>query len=291
MHGTTNLNFFPIGCRIPPKLQLLVTLRYYATGDLQLTVADCSYISQPSVSICVQNVTYAICQLSAEYIKFPSPAEEDDMMRKFQEVTRMPGVIGCIDGSLIPIRSPGGPDAELYRGRKGFFALNVMAVCDPHMIITNLVVNWPGSAHDSRIFRESGLCAALEREEYRGVLLGDKGYACTSYLFTPLREPNTAKERRYNSVHAKTRNLIERTFGIWKRRFGVLNKCLRTKLPTAKRIITACAILHNIARLNNIPLEGEDELQFEENANENNEGGNDVGPRGARRAQYIERHF
>ncbi|MPC76630.1 hypothetical protein E2C01_071047 [Portunus trituberculatus] len=34
------------GCRIPPKLQLLVTLRYYATGDFQLTMGDCCDMSQ-----------------------------------------------------------------------------------------------------------------------------------------------------------------------------------------------------------------------------------------------------
>lgn len=160
------------------------------------------------------------------------------------------------------------------------------------MIITNLVVNWPGSAHDSRIFRESGLCAALERGEYRGVLLGDKGYRCTSYLFTPLRHPETARERQYNSAHTRTRNLIERTFGILKRRFAVLDKCLRTKFSTSKRIITACVILHNIARLHNIPLEAEEELNGEDQPNDvDADGGDEVGPLGARRAQYIQRHF
>ncbi|KAK4304156.1 hypothetical protein Pmani_023876 [Petrolisthes manimaculis] len=146
----------------------------------------------------------------------------------------MPGVIGCLDGTLIWIRSPGGPDAELYRGRKGYFALNVMAVCDPNMMIFNIIVNWPGSAHDSRIFRESDLCDALERGEYRGVLLGDKGYRCTSYLFTPLRQPETARERRYNYAHTRTRNLIEWTFGILKTRFAVLDKSHKYHTTTHK---------------------------------------------------------
>ncbi|KAG0717196.1 putative nuclease HARBI1 [Chionoecetes opilio] len=192
-------------------------------------MADCNEMSQQSVSHYVKNVTYAICQVAAEFIKFPSPAE-NTLMRDFEEVAVMPGIIGCVDGTLIHIKSPGGPDAEHNRGRKVFFALNVMAVCDANMVITNLVVNWPGSAHDSRVYRESGLCAALERGEYRGVLLGDKGYRCDYYLFTPLRNLVTAKDYRYNAAHAKTRNLIERTFGILKRRFGVLGKCLRTEL-------------------------------------------------------------
>ena len=54
-------------------------------------------MSQQAVSVCVKNVTHALCQLVADYIKFPTPAEENDMMRLFEEVAGMPGLIGCID--------------------------------------------------------------------------------------------------------------------------------------------------------------------------------------------------
>ena len=245
-------------------------------------------MSQQSVSVCVKNVTGAICQLVADYIKFPTPAEENNVMRLFEEVAGMPGIIGCIDGVLIPIISPGGQDAELYRCRKNFFALNVMAICDADMLFTNLVVNWPGSVHDSRVFKESGVCAALNRGDHKGILLGDKGYGCDNHLFTPLREPQTAKERRYNAAHAKTRNLIERTFGVLKRRFGILEKKLRTELATSQKIVTACAILHNIARINNVPLIGD---PVEVNDEDYDEGLDDEGPRAVRRARYIEHHF
>lgn len=210
--------FFLAGLPIPPRLQLLVTLRYYATGSFQLDMRDCCDMSQPSVSTCVKTVTSAICQLAGDYIKFPSPAEEQDVMPQFAEVAAMPRVIGCVDGVHIPVISPGGDNAELYRCRKGFFSLNVMGVCNSSMLFTNLVVNWQGSAHDARIFSESILCATLEGGQYRGYLLGDSGYACKSYLLTPIRVPRSVKERHYNASHIKTRNLIERTFGVWKKK-------------------------------------------------------------------------
>ena len=92
----------------------------------------------------------------------------------------------------------------------------------------------------------------------------------------PLSEPGTEKETWYNTDYARTRNLIERTFGIWKQRFAVL-KCLQTELSTAKRIMTACAILHNIVTVNNIPLETEND-QHEENASDIDIDGGDDGP-------------
>ncbi|XP_050704623.1 putative nuclease HARBI1 isoform X1 [Eriocheir sinensis] len=277
------------GLAIPPHLQLLVTLRYYVTGSLQLDMGDCCDMSQPSVSTCVKTVTSAICQLAVDYIKFPSPAEEQDAMQQFAQISVMPGVIGCVGGIHIPIISPGGQDAELYRCREGFFSLNVMGVCNSSMLFTNLVVNWPGSVHDAHIFSESALCAALERGQYRGYLLGDSEYPCKNYLLTPIQVPKTVKEEHYNESHIKTRNLIEKTFGIWKKRFGLLSTPMRTALSTSKKIVTACAILHNIAILNKLPIDMPEE-ELEQN-NINIIAGDDGGPGDACRAIIIERFF
>lgn len=280
---------FLAGLPISPRLQLLVTLRYFVTGRFQLDTGECIDMSQSSVSNFIRTVTSAICQLAGDYIKFPSPAEEQEVMRQFAEAAGMPEVIGCVGGVHIPIMSPGGEGAELYRCRKGFFSLNVMGVCNSSMLFTNLVVNWQGGVHDAHIFRASGLCAALEGGQYRGYLLGDSGYPCKSYLLTPIRVPSTAKERHYNDSHSKTRNLIQRTFGIWKKRFVILTRIMRTALPTSKKIVVACAILHNIAILNKLPMDMPEEKL--ESITTDMHAEDDVGPGEARRAAIIEKFF
>ncbi|XP_042234059.1 putative nuclease HARBI1 [Homarus americanus] len=216
---------------------------------------------QPSVSKCVRDVSAAIVTLARDYIKFPLPGQEEEFMQEFAS-TGMPGVIGCVDGTHIPIRSPGEPNPELYRCRKNFFSINVMAVCDAHMKFTNLVVNWPGSAHDSRIFSTSRLCDSLQAGDYQGFLLGDSGYALRPYILTPIHNPSEEKQRKYNRSHIKTRATIERTFGVWKRRFAVLQH-VRSKLCTTQNIINACAVLHNIALISGLPLDIED-MHFED---------------------------
>lgn len=50
------------------------------------------------------------------------------------------------------------------------------------------------------------------------------------------------------SVTIKTRNVIERFFGVWKRRFSVMAVGLREQLIRVFPIITATLVLHNIAR-------------------------------------------
>lgn len=79
--------------------------------------------------------------------------------------------------------------------------------------------------------------------------LGDGGYQQLKYLFTPIRNPRNRSEELYNRAHIATRNTVERLNGILKRRFSCLSKKLCTKLSTTLLIITACAVLHNIATL------------------------------------------
>ena len=254
-----NLCFFSVltGCSIPAHFQLLTAVMYFATGSFQLCLADCSGMSAASVCKIVRSISTVLCSLAPIYIKFPEPADIPDLTKNFFAIAGMPGVFGCIDGSYINIVSPGGNNAELYRSRKGRFAINVMAICDHNLVFRNVISSWPGSVHDSRVFDNSRVCMLLEEGNYSGYLLGDSGYPCRKYLMTPLLAPTTEKEHRYNSAHIRTRNLIERAFGVLKRRFGILNKEVRTRLPTTKKIIMASVILHNIARLHNIPLPDE----------------------------------
>lgn len=91
-----------------------------------------------------------------------------------------------------------------------------------------------------------------------GMLVGDAGYPSLSFLLTPFGNPTTDEEIRYNMIHGRTRIIVERTFGIWKRRFPCLSRGLTTKLLTSTTIIVACAVLHNLSLIFNDRFEEED---------------------------------
>lgn len=141
----------------------------------------------------------------------------------------------------------GGDDAERFRNRKGYFSINVQTLADPKLKIQNIVARWPGSAHDSMIFNNSRLKALMENNYEDCFLVGDSGYPLETYLMTPLQNPITRAEHLYNNSLNRTRNVVERSYGVWKRRFPCLSMGLRTKLETTLHIIVATAILHNIA--------------------------------------------
>ena len=122
----------------------------------------------------------------------------------------------------------------------------------------NIVARWPGSTHDSHIFRTSSFSNYLENNQQNledGIFLGDSGYALKPYLMTPYNDPVTAHQRAYNRAHKKTRVIIEQTFGRWKRRFHLLRSEVRMQPEKVCQLIGACATLHNIAITFNEPME------------------------------------
>lgn len=118
----------------------------------------------------------------------PSASDAPHVMEQFREIGNMPGVIGAIDCTHIQIRRPTCAPPGLYRNRKGYFSLHVQAVCGPNLEFYNVIVRWWGSVHDSNIFENSRLCQEMEDGRRRGHLLGDMGYTCHHYLFTPIVE-------------------------------------------------------------------------------------------------------
>jgi hypothetical protein len=80
-----------------------------------------------------------------------------------------------------------------------------------------------------------------------GLLVGDSGYTLSPYMMTPLRNPVTREEQLFNEAQIRTRNPVERQYGVWKRRFPVLSLGMRVRVDHVLTIIVATAVLHNLA--------------------------------------------
>ncbi|KAK0151192.1 putative nuclease HARBI1 [Merluccius polli] len=123
-----------------------------------------------------------------------------------------------------------------------------LIICDAAYIISNVEAKWPGSVHDSRIYRESNLSNRLQRGEFDGLLLGDRGYPCQPRLLTPHPDPEPGPQQNFNQPHCRTRARVEMTIGLLKACFQCLCH-LRVTPERACDIIVACVVLHNIATI------------------------------------------
>lgn len=93
-------------------------------------------------------------------------------------------IVGAIDCTHIKISRPRGIEhSEIYRNRKGYFSINAQAIVGPDMMFYDLVVRWPGSAHDSRIFRNSRVYTRLRSRDIQGKL---NIYIHVSHYFSKL---------------------------------------------------------------------------------------------------------
>ncbi|GJQ70857.1 hypothetical protein Trydic_g779 [Trypoxylus dichotomus] len=128
-----------------------------------------------------------------------------------------------------------------------FSAINVQTVSDTNLKLCD-IVRWPGATHDQTIFNNSNLKHEFENSTFgRFLLVGDSGYTLQPYLMIKHQEARTAAENLYNESTIKTRNVVERQYVFWKRRFPILRFGMRLNLDRVMTIVVATTVLHNIA--------------------------------------------
>ncbi|XP_065366368.1 putative nuclease HARBI1 [Calliphora vicina] len=248
----------------PPKnssgvssvLKLSACLRIFAEGGYQTGVGKDSDVAlaQPTFSKVLTEVVRILeAQLCPVWIKFPTTAEEKRKIAlAFYIKYKIPGVIGCVDGTHIQIIAPS-KNKHLFYNRKGNYSLNATLICDHELRIRYVNATHPGACHDSFIWRTSNIRAHLEGKYLQGShnfwLLGDAGYPLEPWLLTPHRVPEDGStEMRFNEVHSKSRNIIERTNGVLKNRWRCLigARVLHYCPEKAAKITNVCCALHNI---------------------------------------------
>jgi hypothetical protein len=141
-------------------------------------------------------------------------------------------------------------------------------VCDHHRQILDIFVGYPGSVHDSRVFRSSSLFATLQQKCDNYHLLGDSGYPLRSHLMTRFRNRGqlTRAQTNYNAALASNRYVIEHCFGLLKQKFRQL---YHVKLRTIRDIvhfIRACCVIHNLAINDDVPFDDNNQMVDQQNA-------------------------
>jgi hypothetical protein len=198
----------------------------------------------------------------------PSPSEIRDNPKLWPFFK---DALGAIDGSHIHCAPPA-IDRASYRNRKGFCSQNCLFACNFSLQFVYSLTEWEGSATDARVFEDAcqhdlqipatkyyladagfPLCDRL-LVPYRGVRyhLAEWGRAnvwcvtsmTVSILLTSVARPRNMQEL-FNLRHASARNVIERIFGVLKRRFRILLLAPEYGLRIQAQIPSALSAIHN----------------------------------------------
>ncbi|XP_057733226.1 protein ALP1-like [Arachis stenosperma] len=189
--------------------------------------------SGETISRHFHNVLHAILSLEGDFFRQPSGEEVPyEILNNSRFYPFFKDCIGAIDETHSRVKIPR-VDAPRFRGRKDHPTQNVLAACGFDMKFTYVLSGWEGTASDSRILKD-----ALNREYSLRILegkfyLGDAGFMLKPGILTPykgvryhlkeysLREPQNPKEL-FNHRHSSLRNVIERCFGVLKKRFPII---------------------------------------------------------------------
>ena len=217
-------------------------------------------------------MTDAIIAQYGPTLTMPTTRERCQIISQgFFNIGGFPNIIGCVDGSLIPIIRPV-ENEHIYVSRKGFHAINAMVVCNANLEIMYADTRFSGATQDAGVYRESSLRQAFITGRIpQGCLLGDSGYGLSANLLTPINNPRDRAEIDYNIAHRTTRNVIERCFGVLKSRFRCIDKSggpLRLSPTKSARVIAAVMLLHNKALEFRLELEPNEMLAADVDDNE-----------------------
>ncbi|XP_055842713.1 uncharacterized protein LOC129909663 [Episyrphus balteatus] len=249
----------PRSCRqLSVKTQLTIVLYRLGSSGEGGSIAKIARLFGIGDGGTIQNITervfQAILKLKNKYLFWPDAQERKNLA--LETSNELPHCIGYVDGTEIKLAEKPSEDPEAYFSRKHIYSLKVQAVCDYKLRIRHMVLGYPGSVHDARIYNNCDLFTK-EQDFFTGSewLAGDSAYKLTGTVVTPFRENSvemTAEKRKnFNRNFSKYRIRIEHCFGLLKERFSSLKE-LKIQIKNqsgnklACRWVLVCAILHNI---------------------------------------------
>ena len=192
-------------------------------------------ITKSTVHRAIHSAMSQILLKFSQLIRFPTNLNQ--VKRDFEAKFNMPGIIRCIDCVHVKIKSTSREVGEIFHNRKGYFSINVQAVCGPDYMFYDAVIRWQGSAHDARIFEWSALYDRLETRQLTGILLGDSGYPLLPFCLTPYRNPVTVQQNRKKLI------IIDKKMYFFQTR----EVRLKSTEPLLK-LISCTFIVHNICQ-------------------------------------------
>jgi hypothetical protein len=267
--------------------KLLVTLSFLAHCNTLRQMATKFGMPHSSLSVlCIRptvNTFRKVFILTPETknIRWPvDPEDQERVMQGFRDECRVPGCLGAIDGSLIPMKKPtkqqANQDADSYYGYKGGIASLLLAVCDINMKFTYVSAGAPACVGDAGLFQrsqlhqniEGGVMAQinvplyLENDGMKAImpyLVGDAAFPLGVHMMKAIDPPPAvpSAEAEFNKRILLARRVIERCFGRLKGRWVFCKRnAFWNDLEFSRAAIESCCALHNFLEERKVELPG-----------------------------------
>ncbi|XP_039305175.1 protein ALP1-like [Solenopsis invicta] len=232
---------------ISVKKQVAVGLYKIASCSEYRVVENVFGIHKSTVKKCMYRVVNAVNEvMTLAYINMPHQDEAKYIAMQFENVSHIPQIISCIDGTHLPITVP----EESYRdfvNRKGWASYNVQAIVDHNGRFCNVFANHPGSVHDAVVFKVE---KEINGQKIPFMIVGDPAYPFLPWLIKSYSGSVSHEEESFNVYLNSARVFVEMAFGRLKARWRMLQKKIDCHYKFVPQVIVACCVLHNFCEDN-----------------------------------------
>eukprot|EP00979_Chaetoceros_neogracilis_P011635 scaffold2927_cov268-Chaetoceros_neogracile.AAC.40 len=178
------------------ELHLLVLLKFLGSNGNEATPSKLGQffkMSKGSFLIYRDRMVVVLLKHLDDTVFWPEADERKEIAKRIEKKYLFPNCVGFPDGTLLPLEVKPNLSGEDYFSRKSCYAVNALITCDDRCRIRDVVIGWPGSVHDNRVWKTSALYAKREScfspKEY---LLGDSAFGASRVMVPAFKKPRGA---------------------------------------------------------------------------------------------------
>ncbi|WAR13540.1 LOW QUALITY PROTEIN: HARB1-like protein [Mya arenaria] len=224
------------------ETRMLATLWMLGNMECYRSVANRFGISKGTLHLTVMSSSKALCQQKSNFISFLTTRREMDQVAEgFSARCGIPGIVGAVDGTHVPVPGPRSQHRASFINRKGYPSIQLQVVAT---VISGCWIHTPVGLALCTMQENCPLLDVCQQLPAPYHLIGDSAYPLSRYMLVPYRDNGhlDAQQKKFNKAHSSTRVDVERAIGLLKskfRRLKNLDMLLAEQIP---EVITACCV-------------------------------------------------
>jgi hypothetical protein len=243
---------------VPVRQRVAVCVWRLATGEPLRLVSKRFGLGISTCHKLVLEVCAAIKSvLMPRFLQWPDDAAAAAYKAAFERTTGVPGVIGAMYTTHIPIIAPKVSVAAYFnrrhteRNQKASYSITLQGVVGPDGAFTDVCIGWPGSMPDDQVLEKSMLhqraAAGMMHDSW---IVGGASYPLMDWVLVPYTHQNlTWTQHAFNEKVGDLRRVAVDAFARLKARWACLQKRTEVKLQDLPVVLGACCVLHNICEI------------------------------------------
>ena len=238
-------------------------IRQLATGQTADAFDEYLHVGESTGRLCLLNFCKGVrAAFTAEFLKKPTTADCQFLLRLHEQVHGFPGMLGSVDCMHWQWKNcPVALRGSYMSGHKGTHPTVILeAVADYRLWIWHAYFGVPGSNNDINVLNNSDLFAevlngkapainfvANNRQYKMGYYLADGIYPKWPTFVKTFNRPADEKQSLFAQKQESARKDVERAFGVLQARWNIIKAPARQWfMENMVDIMYTCIILHNM---------------------------------------------